>query len=109
MENIPVFDEVKSRNSQVSALRTYPKGKATPKGRQAVNQAIQNVGETMMSGEMPMVPKASDVVGMMPQAPLPFGILPTGRPKIGLEDFFPQLNPPLAALGQQERYKQDAY
>lgn len=88
---------------------TNPKGKATPKGRQAVNQAIQNVGETMMSGEMPMVPKASDVVGMMPQAPLPFGILPTGRPKIGLEDFFPQLNPPLAALGQQERYKQDAY
>lgn len=86
---------------------TNAKGKATPKGRQAVNQSIENLGETMMSGEMPMVPKASDVVGMMPQAPLPFGILPTGRPKIGLEDFFPQLNPPLAALGQQERYKRD--
>jgi len=86
---------------------TNIRGKATPKGRQAVNQALENVGETMMSGEMPMVPKASDVVGMMSQSPLPFAILPTGRPKIGLEDFFPQLNPPFAALGQQERYKRD--
>ena len=86
---------------------TNARGKATPKGRQAVNQAIEDVGETMMSGKMPMVPKASDAVGMMPQSPLPYGLLPTGRPKIGLEDFFPQLNPPLAVLGQQERYKRD--
>jgi len=92
----------------------YPKGmsrqgKLTPKGREAKNIAIENVGEAMLSGKTPTAPRASDVTGMMPQNPLPFSLLPTGRPKFGIEHFFPQSNYPLVGTGLQERYKRDAY